>query len=274
MNSENFIFFANNGFLITDVAENVDGHIYSPTEVNKIVADFGFQKGYRKKNVSIADIVGYDSEFHGNFDNIFDSMDYFFDEYGSLYQKRSTKMLEYSKDDIIEGLSSSFEIEPMSLIETGEGTYTVFTNGLHRYTLLRALYLCEASKVQGDEDALSALKEKYTIPANVQEIDLDKTYCAFLLDYVAGSGVKSINAEFDSMHNITSNAKVTFTDGTSKSLNNKELIELTDEKVKSEKLLPFIVQNYTKKYPSFKQFIDDNFDYLNKVPDINDVTRW
>lgn len=99
MNSENFIFFANNGFLITDVAENVDGHIYNPTEVNKIVADFGFQKGYRKKNVSIADIVGYDSEFHGNFDNIFDSMDYFFDEYGSLYQKRSTKMLEYLKDD-------------------------------------------------------------------------------------------------------------------------------------------------------------------------------
>ena len=274
MNSENLNFFTNNGFSISDVSENVDTHIYSPMEVNKIVSDYGFQVGTSTRYVSIADIVGYDTSFHGNSSNIFDSMDYFFDKYGSSYQKRSTKMLEYSKDDIIEGLSNSFEIEPMALIETGEGTYTVFTNGLHRYTLLRALYLCEASKVQEDENTLNALKEKYTIPANVQEIDLDKTYCAFLLDYVAGSGVKSIDAEFDSRHNITSNAKVTFSDGTSESLNNEELIELTDQKVKSEKLLPFIVQNYTKKYPSFKQFINDNFDYLNKIPDLNDVTRW
>ena len=102
MNSENFIFFANNGFLITDVAENVDGHIYSPMEVNKIVADFGFQKGYRKKNVSIADIVGYDSEFHGNFDNIFDSFeklkDLDFNEFIFTFDKNNVpilRILEY-----------------------------------------------------------------------------------------------------------------------------------------------------------------------------------
>lgn len=274
MNSENLNFFTNNGFSISDVSENVDTHIYSPMEVNKIVSDYGFQVRTSTRYVSIADIVGYDTSFHGNSSNIFDNMDYFFDKYGTSYQKRSTQMLEYSKDDIIEGLSNSFEREPMALIETGEGTYTVFTNGLHRYTLLRALYLCEASKVQCDEKALNALKKKYTIPVKVQEIDLDKTYCAFILDYAGGCGVKSIDTEYDSNHNVTSNAKVTFSDGTTQSLSTEELIQLTDEKIKNNKFLPFIMQNFTNRYPSFKKFIDDNFDYLNKVPDINDVTRW
>ena len=102
MNSENLNFFTNNGFSISDVSENVDTHIYSPMEVNKIVSDYRFQVGTSTRYVSIADIVGYDTSFHGNSSNIFDSMDYFFDKYGTSYQKRSTQMLEYSKDDIIE----------------------------------------------------------------------------------------------------------------------------------------------------------------------------
>lgn len=77
MNSENLNFFTNNGFSISDVSENVDTHIYSPMEVNKIVSDYRFQVGTSTRYVSIADIVGYDTSFHGNSSNIFDSMDYF-----------------------------------------------------------------------------------------------------------------------------------------------------------------------------------------------------
>lgn len=266
MNECNKRFLERNGIVIEDICTRIDCHIYSREEINPIIAQYGFQKPEERDMVSVADIVGYDTFERSQNTNIFLSMDRFFAEEGTTYSTRSTSMLQYDKENIIEALKQSFKNEPISLIETGEGTYTVLTNGLHRYTLLRALYLSEAAQANGNIKKLAELSKKYTIPADVTGIDFDKTYCKYLLKKVKSDdkewNVVDVRTEYDSNNIPTGNAVIEYGSGEKEVLSNELLLTLTKERVGED-------ENYINNYPeiqamydrylSFAMFMDEEF---------------
>ena len=131
MNECNKRFLERNGIVIEDICTRIDCHIYSREEINPIIAQYNFQRKKEKEMISVADIVGYDTFERSKDTNIFLSMDRFFSEKGSTYSTRSIGMLNYNKENIIESLKQSFKNEPISLVETGEGTYTVLNNDIH-----------------------------------------------------------------------------------------------------------------------------------------------
>lgn len=268
MNECNEKFFERNGISVQDVCSKVDCHIYSPMEVNPLAATSKFKTEEKPKMVSIADVVGYNAQSKNIIPNVFLSMDQFFDEKQAGYSARSTEMLEYDKDNIIEGLKESFVDEPIVLSETGEGTYTV-EDGLHRYTILRALYLSEAAKVNGDEEKLAKLAEKYTIPASVKGVDLDKTYCNYLLQRTEFEGgewdVVDVFQEVGPDYKPTDNVVVEYGNGEHEPLTTEELIGLTRERVLQDDNFKghyATLQVLSNRYPSFGKFIDENFSDL------------
>lgn len=267
MNECNAEFFRRNGIVIEDICSRIDCGIRTNEDVNPIIAEYGFQTDSEKEMISIADIVGYDTEFRGiNKINIFLSLDNFFKEGGDGYHTRSLGMLDFNKDNIVEQLKQSFELEPMSLIETGEGSYTILNNGLHRYTLLRILYLSEIAHANGDKEKIAEIGKKYTIPAEVTGVDLDKTYCKYLLQRVTDEynemKVKDIETEYDGNYKRTGNAVIKYENGDKEVLTNEQMLELTKERVYEDQSFS---KNYTElqrvydKYPSFRMFIDEEF---------------
>ena len=266
MNECNKRFLERNGIVIEDVCSKVDTHIYSSKEVNPIIADYGFQTKDTKTRVSIANIVGYDTFDKSKDTNIFLSMDRFFEDTGGVYSTRSTGMLEYDKENIMDKLKQSFKDQPISLTETGEGTYTVLDNGLHRYTLLRILYLSEAAEVNGNKEKLAELEKKYTIPAYVRGIDLDKTYCKYLLTNVKSKDVDlnvvDVTTEYDSNYKTTGNAIIEYQTGEVQIVNNEQLLALTKEKILEDESFKehySTLQSLYNKYDSFAMFMDEEF---------------
>lgn len=266
MNDCNRRFLERNGILVGEVCSATDCHIYSSREINHIVADYNFQAKEQSEMISVADIVGYDTKSRRVSTNIFLSMDFFFDEKGRNYEKRSLGMLEYDKNNIIQKLKQSFTQEPVSLIETGEGTYTVLTNGLHRFTLLRILYLSEVAKAKGDKRKLAELRKKYTIPAKVTGVDLDKTYCKYLLTK-AKCGDKAwdivdVLTHYDSNCRPTGKSVIKYGSGKKEVLTDKLLLDLTKVRIAED---PNFKRNYPElqksynRYPSFREFIDSDF---------------
>lgn len=259
-------FLQRNGISIEEVCSAVDCTLYSRDKINPIIANYGFQTNEESEMISIADIVGYDTNFREVNTNIFLSMDYFFDDNGSGYRSRSVGMLEYDKDNILEELKASFIKEPISLIETGEGTYTVFSNGLHRYTLLRILYLSEVAQAKGDSEKLRELRKKYTIPAIVTGVDLNKTYCKYLLTRTSCGDIDwdivDVLEEYDSKHKRTGKSVIEYGSGEKEVLTDELLLRLTKSRVAEDpnfqRHYPQLQHSYNK-YPSFKDFIDDDF---------------
>lgn len=262
-------FFRNNGINIEETYQAVDSRIYSREEINPIVTNYNFQGREEERIISVADIVGYDTEYRNIPKNIFQSMDYFFNENGSGYETRSLDMLEYNSDNVMEGLQKSFEAEPISLIETGEGSYTVANNGLHRFTILKILYLSEVAKAKGEPEELARLAEKYKIPANVTTVDLEKTYCKYLLlrafqkdEY---QDIADISSVLDDDYEYTGETRIEYFSGEQLTLDNAELIELTRQRVKESeniKDLQSQLQQVYNQHKSFRIFMDANFSDL------------
>lgn len=267
MSKESIKFLEKNGIDPSFVRSKVDCTIYSREDINKIVSDYEFQTPRTKRNVSIADIVGYDTDWRDVVPDIYLSIDDLFSSTASTYESRSLSMLEYTKDNVVDGLRKSLEdfSEEMVLIETGEGSYVVFTNGLHRYTVLKAFYLMEAAYAKDDE-MLEKLAKKYTIPVQVVGIDLEKTYSKYLLMTMEAFGadlkIRNIRSHYDENFTRTNKTEFLYIDGRRIVLTNDELrIFLINEILKfgPEHLLGLISSD-CEKYRSLKKFIDE----LNK----------
>ena len=276
MNECNEEFLKKNGIVIEDVCSNIDSTIHTAAEENEIVSKYNFQTEAKDEMISVANIVGYDREFYGLDKNIFLSMDHFFSTKGSTYHTRSVGMLEYDKDNIIESLKESFESEPISLIETGEGTYTILDNGLHRYTLLRILYLSEAAKVKDNPKKLAELAKKYTIPASVTGVDLDKTYCKYLLKMVKSTNddfdIVDVKNHYDSNYKLTGNVEVVYANGEKEILSKEMLLAMTKERVYEDETFKENyprLQNVYNKYASFASFIQEKFSDVIQLRECN-----
>ena len=174
MNLCNEEFLKRNKIDKNELRKNVDSKIYSFSEINPLAEIVYFQKREERKNISIANIVGYNYQFYSAPNDIIESLDNFFDSEGDGYHSRSVGILEYDRDYILDKLQDSFKMEPMVVADTGEGKYTISTNGLHRFTVLRLLYLSEVVQAKGDPRKLDELEKKYTIPVQLQGIEFEK----------------------------------------------------------------------------------------------------
>lgn len=267
MNECNENFLKINGIIPEETSSKVDSLIHTQSEINPIVYDYEFQEGRKTEEVSVADIVGLYCK-RGSSNNIFESLDDYFDSYGDGYHTRSVGMLEYNKDTIIEGLKKSFEAEPIVVQETGEGSYTILTNGLHRFTILRILYLKEFADANWDAKKIMELKEKYSIPVEVVSINLEKTYCKYILEQIGiynlkRPEIKSIESEYKD-YKQTGNVEIKYYSGEKESITQEELknrtIEMLRQVIQNEGI-PFYISRALK-YPSFRNFVSEN------IPDI------
>ena len=159
----------------------LDSKVYTTRDINWIVYKYEMQGDRRVDKVSMEDLIGID-RVYDDIPLIFpDILDYYFDENGDGYHERAVSMLDYDSDTVIEGLQESFEREPVSTFEVDNGKQVIFNNGMHRFFVLRSLYLKERAKCTSDRE-INLLNSKFTIPVEVTRNDMVKTYCKCLID--------------------------------------------------------------------------------------------
>lgn len=201
---------------LSDCCEDESFKIMNTVDINPIISNYGLTYDEQNAIVHIGDIIG-----HNSFENSYlsDSLDKLFDERGDGYHTRSLGMLEYSSDEIMDKFASSFVSEPIKLCEVENCKYLVSSNGLHRWTVLRYHYLSELNK------GATGLSKKYNIPVVYTKVNLNKTYCNYLLHILSGYQVWN---DFDEHYKMTDNVVVIFSDKRYK-IYEDELILLTKE---------------------------------------------
>lgn len=241
-----------------------DLEIYSEKQINRLISNNKLEGTTKEALIPISDIIGYDYEWRGHTNNLADNFSKFFD-IGTSYQSRSISMLEYTSENIIEKLYQSFKTEKIRVLELDNGRKIISGNGLHRYTLIRILYLNELQKVKGNKEEEEYLKSKYEIPVELTKVDILKTYCNYLIKLT--SILDDITVE-----NVPGNNEYTTVSETGKQiqLNRNGLIEYTKNRIKclNGEMKKWFIEKITKNYnmyDSFKQFIDNNF-YNELVP--------
>lgn len=158
----------------------IDRKLYKRIDLNEIVSKYEIQGDTIHDIVSLENIYGiYSDDFLAK--DLLDALDDCFDYVGDPYHTRAVDMLRYDETNVIDKLSLSFIREPISLIEVDVNKHLILTNGIHRFLVLRLIYLNEKSKCKTSDD-LEKLKKKFSIPVKKTKVDLLKTYCKFLID--------------------------------------------------------------------------------------------
>lgn len=267
MNKSNEEFLKRNGINPEEVSKKVDCVIYSQDRLNPIISDYGFFRETGIGQVSVVDIIGDFSDSKCNSGKtIFETMDDRFDSEGDGYHSRSIGMLDYDKDNILNNLNYSFNFEPITVCETGEdGKYTIYTNGLHRFTVLKVFCLKELADADGDEQKIEEIKKKYTIPAKITEVDLEQTYCKYLLqEVISDTGdIKRIQTNFNENWKPTGKVELVDSSNEKRVVDTEELLQITRERFQEHKRknnIPFIVQYNMEHYSSFRDFMEENFE--------------
>ena len=240
-----------------EICQSDTGIIRSPEEINSIVDNYGFHKPIKLEYVSIADIVGYRRD-RGDSSFIAYSMGKFFNSKGDDYHRRSIELLNYTAENALQEID--FIDERMYVDEVDDDKYIISINGLHRYTVLRLLYLSEYVKAKGNKEEIDRLKEKYKIEAYVSRLDKIKTYCKFLL-MTSKCGIKDIEAEYDGK-----NWKYTGRFFIIKKNNEKIVIETDEDLIEYVRNQAKIInqsigdlQVYYNQYESFRNFLEEYF---------------
>lgn len=122
--------------------------------------------------VPLSQIVGFsetnlrvDKSYFGNFGNFFNLDD------GSQYLSRAIGMLDYSTEEVMVKLSSSFDEEPINTVSI-DGKYYISTNGLHRFMALKLYYMLELYQGKVKEE----LDKKYMIKISNKELNVFKIF--------------------------------------------------------------------------------------------------
>lgn len=197
-------FLERNGINSDKIPEGLNKKLTNPDGFNKYLNYFHVSKRNKKKQVCITDVIGSDL-FEGT-GNIYDLMEKFYDEDGDMYHSRSADLLKIPSEQIMERLSESFSDDPIKLAEY-EGKYFVSVNGNHRVFAMYLNFLLESQNADTPEK-LEALKKKYTFPALVGEIELDKSYANFILQSkISKKCIESINNDTENYYIIADNGK-------------------------------------------------------------------
>ena len=247
-----------------------DSKINNTEEISYVIDKNGFYKNPQKEHICIADIIG--DNINGNeTNNLLNELKSLFSENkGNKYNIRSNSMLKYASENIIQGLSESFYKEPISIAEIKKDKYIIKNNGRHRCALLKAHYLKELSKCKNEVDKQN-LKSKYTIPAEVERLDIVKTYSKYLLKLAK----KKFHTQEELDKNYIRTGKLIITDdnGDSKTYSDGELVKYVKsivDKIPENELKNTIPRLYSKE-EYFREYIDTN---LKETRIEKAITEW
>ena len=157
---------------------SIDTRIYTLRDINPIIHKYEVQGRKYNTNISMNDLIGFYEKRNVSL-KFPDVLDDFFDELGDGYHSRSVGLLSYDLDTLFDILDISFQREPIKTLEA-DNKHVILTNGMHRFIVLRLLYLNERSKCSNNN--LDNLNQKYTIPVQTTKVDTTKTYCKYLID--------------------------------------------------------------------------------------------
>ena len=236
-------------------------------EENHIVRNYGIyvRSEKPKRLISVANIVGHDMCRELSNKNILYTVSEFYDyQKRDEYHNRAIGLLKYtSGEELIEEFASrNYETRDMHLVDIGSGKYEISSNGLHRFTVLRTLYLKDLlSEKYSDEE----LKVKYKIPVKVPyTLDYNRTYCNFLIKQV------ETNVSYIEFYN--DEITVCFKDGSKKNITENELLHMAKKSalfIMAEN--PNLLASNYRKYSTFKKFIDENIPAIvNNMIEEND----
>ncbi len=263
-------FLVRNGVTYEDLEKSPTIRLMSQKDIDPILHKYRIESDGKEELVSIADVVGY--SYHGendllkSFSNFFDS-----NKSGGYYQ-RALSMLDFTTDDALEKLSSSFRVEPMKLADAPEGKFTISTNGMHRYSVLRALYCIEMLKANGDKTQEENIYNKYKVPAIVAKIDYVKTYANYILTTLKVAAF--VSNERDDNCRSTGKARVQLVNGEELFLTNEELLQYVGDIIRKNKDYPAIDIFLRDSSKSFNAFLSLTVPELvganvNQVEDIS-----
>lgn len=252
-NLETMEFLERNNIPIMDVPQ-ITERIIEPIEIDSILEELVISTEEVSTNISIADILGYASPRKRD---IIESISEFFDGQKDGYHKRSIGMLNYTPDNIMAGLERSFDVEPMKVREVEPGSCFISGNGMHRFTILKIMYLIE--KYRGAD--IEKLRQKYTIPVFLNKVDKIKTYCSYLIRQFSDN--IHVYSEIDNDHHKTDKVEViNGTTNTTRILADEELIIFTTELLRDINLdIPKLLSlsKHVEKNPSFYEFLNTYF---------------
>jgi hypothetical protein len=242
---------------------NIDKEILEDTKINDtekisyVIEKNGFHKNPQNESICIADIIG--DNINGNeTNNLLKELQSLFSENkGNKYNTRSNSMLKYTSDNIVQGLIESFSKEPISLAEVKKNKYVIKNNGRHRCALLKAHYLKELSKCKNEVDKQN-LKSKYTIPVEVERLDVIKTYSKYLLKLTQSKFYTQ--EELDKNYIRTGKIVITDNNCNSKTYSDDELVEYVKSivnKIPENDLKNTIPRLYSKE-EYFKEYVEAN----------------
>lgn len=213
--------------------ENIDCTVKCISDINPIFKGSRLLSEKVRNNVCVEHIIGIDNERFKKY-LLTDIFDILFDKNGSNYQNRSIGMLKLTESNVLERLESSFEKEPIVTLALRNNLHLISDNGLHRFCVLRMIYLNEKNKMHNNSE-ISKLKDKFTIPIIENKVDYVKTFCSYLIqllkiyDYTDSNivhTIKYIENEYKDYY-LTGNVIIYFDNGETKILSNEELLSFT-----------------------------------------------
>lgn len=213
------------GLDINDPRTNISMESYDT--YNSIFANYGlYKKSTMEDKVCVGDIkstvMGGSSSLYSEFASLYNENN------ASDYYKRDMDLLEYTPEELNSVLRSTFENEPVDLLKLSNNEYVINQNGRHRVNLLKINYLGEMQNCTFPEE-INAIREKYSIPAKVHEIDKIKTLSNYILKKIDNEKFFLSN-EYDSNYNKT--GKTSLRVGKDKIvLSDEELLEFTRDEL-------------------------------------------
>ena len=241
------------------IAKDEDALIYSPEDVNRIIKENYFPQtgGKEKKRVSISDIVGSYDQRSGSI-NILDTFSRYYKYDGNEYSSRDNDFLNFeSFEEAIKKLKDN----PIDVKEYDKGNYVVSDDGVHKFIILKMLYLNDNEK--GKVKA-KMLKSDYLVPVTVEKVDLDMTYSQFIIRDIFGSR-SSITRKSENKFivDLEYGLEGNYCKEVNRS-NIKALINEAFEYLPSDELRN--IKSAYKNYDTFAEFIDKNYsNYKDKI---------
>lgn len=234
---------------ISKISASKDTKNMYTKKVNPIIDWFGIKDKNDSvtEDVYVRDIIGWEpSKDKGT---LLDILSDCYADSTETYRIRDNEKLELSKDKMLQNMVYSFDYEPICVNEI-EGKKVVSTNGCHRTSILKFLYLVDLEKGELPPEELD---EKYKIKANVDRYDIELTYMHYLLkqmDVVSYIGIK-----YDSSWKPSGYYKVDTKDS-SKTMSKEEITTLFNESldIYGDRLNSYSI-NSNLDIPSFKDFI-------------------
>ncbi len=229
---------------------------YEPRDIDPIAASYGIYDSCNDLElISVADMLGHDKcvsfdRYGGR--NILRTLKDFFERGSrSTYKIRALELLDYrSGEDFIRELKRrNDDTRDMRLTQMGDGKYLVTGNGIHRYSVLRVLYLRDKAKKEKSEEELRAI---YTIPVTVEcRLNFFRTYC----NYIILKGNRDI--EYIGFTTGVDSYCILYKSGERQTIDNNQLAILLQQSV--DKLDVYDMYEITNNYntiENFRLFVD------------------